>query len=95
MPIKSATFTIPGHVRTTHDADGGVVLDVAHGQIFGMNLAASRIFELLEQGLEESAIAEQLTRDFGIDRRAADSDVREFLETLLTNGLVTNATSHN
>lgn len=70
------------HVRSTHSQDGGIVLDVLHGQMFRLNFVGSTILELLKQGRTESEITGQLVRDFGIEPTSAETDVREFLETL-------------
>jgi PqqD family protein of HPr-rel-A system len=70
------------NVRSTHSQDGGIVLDILHGQMFRLNFVGSRILELLKQGSAEPEIAEQLAREFGIDRAAAEADVRQFVETL-------------
>jgi Coenzyme PQQ synthesis protein D (PqqD) len=76
------------NVRSTHSRDGGIVLDVLHGQMFRLNLVGSRILELLKQGSAEPEIAEQLAREFGVERVTAETDVREFLETLHKHGLL-------
>jgi len=77
------------NVRSTHSQDGAIVLDVLHGQMFRLNLVGSKILELLKQGSSEPQIAEQLAREFGIDRAAAATDVREFVETLEKHHLLT------
>jgi Coenzyme PQQ synthesis protein D (PqqD) len=73
---------IADNIRSTHSQDGGIVLDILHGQMFHLNFVGSRILELLKQGSVEHQIAEQLVRDFGIDRATAEADVREFIEML-------------
>jgi hypothetical protein len=88
-PQKQSAFRIPAHVRTTHSADGGTVLDIDHGQIYRLNFAAAKILELVKQGLPEPAIAEQLMQVFGIERSVAGRDVREFLRTLERHHLLT------
>lgn len=77
------------NVRSTHSHDGGIVLDILHGQMFRLNFVGSRILELLKQGSAELQIAEQLAREFGIDRATAETDVREFIETLEKHHLLT------
>jgi len=77
------------YVRSTHSKDGGTVLDILHGQMFRLNFVGSKILELLEQGSAELEIAEQLAREFGIDRARAEMDVREFVETLEKHDLLT------
>lgn len=77
------------HVRSTHSRDGGIVLDILHGHMFRLNFVGSQILELLKQGCAEPEIAQQLAREFGIDRVIAEADVREFIETLEKHHLLT------
>jgi hypothetical protein len=76
-------------VRSTHNQDGGIALDILHGQMFRLNFVGSRILELLKQGSAEPQIAEQLAREFGIEWATAEADVREFVETLEKHHLLT------
>lgn len=76
-------------VRSSHSRDGGIVLDILHGQMFRLNFVGSKILELLKQGSAEPEIAEQLAREFGIDRAIAEADVHEFIETLEKHHLLT------
>ena len=69
-------------VRSTHNQDGGVVLDIRQGQMFRLNLVGSRILELLKQGHSEARIAEEISRDFGAAREIVETDLREFLTHL-------------
>jgi hypothetical protein len=80
---------VADNVRSTHSQDGGIVLDILHGQMFHLNLVGSRILELLKHGSSEPQIVEQLVRDFGIDRATAEMDVREFIEMLQKYHLLT------
>ena len=77
------------NVRSTHSQDGGIVLDILHGRMFRLNFVGSRILELLKQGSAEPAIAEQIAREFGIDRAVSGAHVREFIETLEEHHLLT------
>ena len=86
---RQDAFTVPEHVRTTHGADGATVLDIHHGQMFRLNFVGSMILELSKQGMGQPEIAEQLVREFTIDRVTAEVDVREFLEALEKHHLVT------
>jgi coenzyme PQQ synthesis protein D (PqqD) len=70
------------HVRSTHDQDGAVVLDILHGQMFRLNFVGSRMLELLKQDHTETDIVEQLSQEFGVGREIVASDVREFFEQL-------------
>ena len=81
-------YKVSETVRATHGQDGAVVLDIQQGQMFNLNLAASRIVELLQSGLLESEIVDQMSQEFGIGRDAAEIDLHEFLENLKKHHLV-------
>jgi hypothetical protein len=70
------------HVRKTHSPDGGIVLDILHGQMFRLNFVGSRILELLQQGRTETQIADALSQEFGADRETFTADLQEFLAHL-------------
>lgn len=83
------------NVRSTHSQDGGIVLDILHGQIFRLNFVGSKILELLKQGRTEREIAAELARDFAIDQTTAESDTREFVATLEKHHLLIARDSHS
>jgi DNA-binding IclR family transcriptional regulator len=58
------------------------VLDIRQGQMFNLNFVGSRILELLKNGSTESAIVDEISRKFDVSRDLAESDVREFLQSL-------------
>jgi PqqD family protein of HPr-rel-A system len=80
---------VPENVRIVHGPDGATILDIFQGHVFRLNCTASQILQLLNQGLTESAIAEQLAHEFGIERTKAEADVHELLAALGKHGLVT------
>jgi hypothetical protein len=75
-------YRVSNTVRTTHNQDGAIVLDVRHGQMFNVNFVGSRILELLKSGSTESSIVDEIGREFGVGRELAQNDVREFLQSL-------------
>ena len=75
-------YRVSDTVRSTHNQDGAIALDVQQGQIFNLNYVGSRILELVKTGSTESAILDQITREFSVSRDLAESDVREFLQNL-------------
>lgn len=84
---KPTEWGIPMHrvaegVRSTHGQDGAIVLDIRQGQMFNLNLVGSRILELLETGSTESTIVDEISQEFEVSRGVAESDVREFIESL-------------
>lgn len=75
-------YRVSNTVRSTHNRDGAIVLDVRQGQMFNLNFVGSRILELLKDGSVESAIVDQISREFDVNRDLAENDVREFLQAL-------------
>jgi hypothetical protein len=75
-------YRVSEGVRSTHGQDGAIVLDIRQGQMFNLNLVGSRILELLETGTTESAIVDEISQKFEVKRDLAESDVREFIESL-------------
>jgi hypothetical protein len=78
----AAMYRISGSVRSTHNHDGAIVLDVRQGQMFNLNLVGSRILELLKSGSTESVILDEISREFGVRRDIAGKDVQQFLRNL-------------
>lgn len=75
-------YRLSNTVRSTHNQDGAIVLDVRQGQMFNLNFVGSRILELLKTGTNESAVIVQISREFGVTRDLAEKDVRDFLNNL-------------
>jgi len=75
-------YRVSNTVRSTHNQDGAIVLDVRQGQMFNLNFVGSRILELLKNGSTESGIVDEIRREFGVSRDLAENDVREFLQNL-------------
>jgi hypothetical protein len=73
---------LSAQVRSTHNQDGAVVLDILHGQMYRMNLVGSRMLELLKQGYTEARIAEEISLEFGASRETVETDLREFFAHL-------------
>jgi Coenzyme PQQ synthesis protein D (PqqD) len=66
-------YRVAEDVRSTHGQDGAVVLDIRRGQIFNLNLAGSRILELLKTGGTESAIANEISQKFEVSREVGEA----------------------
>jgi len=81
-------YRVSDTVRSTQSQDGAIVLDVQQGQMFNLNFVGSRVLELLKTGSTESAIVDQISREFGVSRDLAENDVREFLHNLKKSHLV-------
>jgi len=55
---------------------------IRQGQMFTLNFVGSRILEFLKTGATESAIVDEISQKFEVSRDIAESDVREFIESL-------------
>jgi hypothetical protein len=78
----------PDGTRSLHTADGGVILDIKSGKMFSLNGSASLIFQLLERGLSDREIVEQLVEHFAISADVAESDLAEFRKSLANHALL-------
>jgi hypothetical protein len=75
-------FRISDTIRRTETVDGGVLLDIHHGQMFCLNVVGAKILESIRLGYDESRIAEEIGRDYGVSREVVCADVRDFIESL-------------
>jgi len=81
-------YRISQTVCSAHSQDGAIVLDMQQGQMFNLNLVASRILELLKAGIADPVIVDTISHEFGAPRDLVASDVQEFLGTLEARHLV-------
>lgn len=57
-------------------------------RVIELNTTAAQIYDGIEQGLDESAIAAELAAEYGISAEKAARDVREVLDKLAAAGVV-------
>jgi hypothetical protein len=84
---------ISENVRAMINQDGAVLLDIDKGQMIGLNISASRIWEKLQCHLPFDEIVTDLSEEFGIARDLAMRDVRDFLLILQKHALVSATTN--
>jgi hypothetical protein len=75
-------FRMSDTIRRTQTDDGGVLLDIRHGQMFCLNVVGSKILALLDEGLDETQIADQVSAAYVMDIETVRADVHEFIEIL-------------
>jgi hypothetical protein len=68
----------------------GVVVDLPHRNVLGLNPTASAIWGMIGHRSEDEMAAE-LARRFEVDEAAARADVREFLAVLEARGFLSQA----
>ena len=83
-----AVYEVSAGVRSTRNEDGGIVLDIDHGQMFRLNPVGALILDFLGKGRSEAEIAQEVAGQYGISLEIARADVHEFLESLEVHTLV-------
>jgi hypothetical protein len=79
--------------RVAHQVVGGevVLVDLAGARMLGLNASGSLVWSLLVEGQDEEAIARALGERYGVDVATARGEIRGFVGTLVTRGLITSA----
>ena len=75
-------FKVSDTIRRTQTLDGGILLDVHHGQMFCLNIVGAKILELMQRGYDESRIADEISRSYGVNKEVVRVDVHDFIEHL-------------
>jgi Coenzyme PQQ synthesis protein D (PqqD) len=75
-------FKVTDAIRSTSTRDGAVLLDIRQGRILGMNSTGSKIFEMLQGGLDQDQIAGEISKDLGVDFDHVRTDVLDFIQAL-------------
>lgn len=83
----------PERWQLRHAAGSWWLLDMEQGPEdwrppLSLNQAGAEIWDHLQQGMGEEAVAEQMSRRYQIDRESALADVRDFLAGLEAQGVV-------
>ena len=81
-------YRVSETVRSTHNQDGGIILDIQKGCLLRLNHTGSVIFQQVESARTELQIIESIRRDFHLSLEAARKDVTDFLRSLEAQGLI-------
>ena len=65
-----------------------VMMNVTAGRYYGLNAAASRIWELLETPKTIAQLCAQICEEFDVDAQTCEAEVLKFAQDLIDNGLV-------
>ncbi len=68
--------------------DGTVLINLRTNRIYELNTTGTRIWELLGEGGDRTAIVEQLLQEFDVEADAAGQAVDDTLEQLAREGLL-------
>jgi hypothetical protein len=75
-------FRISDTIRRTETVDGGILLDIHHGQMFSLNVVGAKILELMQRGYDETRIADEISGSYGANREVVCADVLDFIASL-------------
>lgn len=67
--------------------DEVAMMDIEHGQYYGVDDAGARIWLLLEQPMRIEAICQQLIREYNISLQACREEVLHFVAELQEHGI--------
>ena len=81
-------YELRGEIRSTCSEEGGVLLDLRHGQLFRLNPVGAMILASLQSGHSDGEMAKAIATTYGISEEVALGDVREFLASLAEHQLV-------
>ena len=85
----TAGFQISPDVLSQEVAGETVLLDLASESYFGLDEIGTRIWQMLNQGMEQEAIIESLLTDYEAERARLEADLAELLDQLEAAGLIT------
>jgi hypothetical protein len=81
-------YIVSTGVRNTRNEDGGIILDIAQGQMFRLNPVGALILDLLKSGYAEIEIVKEVSSRYGVGEEIATVDVADFLKSLEENRLI-------
>lgn len=64
------------------------MMDIVKGQYFWLEDVGARVWALLESPRSVGEIRDQLVREFEVDAKVCEAELRPFLRTLLEQGLL-------
>jgi len=71
------------------EIDGEIVMmSIENGEYYGLDIIASRIWEIIETPLKIIAICEQLLTEYDVTEETCQTDVIEFLNNMAENKIV-------
>jgi hypothetical protein len=81
-------YRVSGTVLSTHNGDGGIIIDIEHDRLLRLNRTGSWIFQQVEAAQTQLQIVEALSRNFDICWQSAQDEVATFLGSLEEQGLI-------
>jgi len=66
-----------------------VLLDLGSENFFGLDAVSTRVWQLLQGGVERAEIIDRLLAEYDVERVVLERDVEELLAQLVDAGLIT------
>jgi hypothetical protein len=79
----SDKVTVPSHVMPRTVGDETVILDLANGSYFGLDVVGGRIFELLASDQTLADVCETMLAEFEVSREDIEKDVLTLAQQLI------------
>lgn len=92
LNLDSRIVRNPDLIATEMDGET-VMMSIERGEYFGLNRVGSRIWELLATPMTIQQLCEQLQQEFEIDAGRCRTEVLDFADDMLAQGLLQEAPS--
>jgi|HubBroStandDraft_2_1064218.scaffolds.fasta_scaffold98164_1 hypothetical protein len=79
---------VPDHVHWRRFNDEVVIVDLKHGEYYGLNEVAAAVFEHLAGGQSPSDVVGSLLEEYDVARADLERDVGRLLEELIGKGFL-------
>ncbi len=87
-PLSDETPRVSPDVLAAHLEGEAVLLHLGTKRYYRLNETGAVIWKGLERGLDAPAIVSELTKEFEVDPRIAEAELRSTLEELRQRGLL-------
>ena len=85
---QNTVFRRNDSLLSTDLGDDVAMMDIDNGSYYALESAASRIWRLLEQPSSARCLCGRLLNEYEVDPGRCESEVLEFLENLLSQGIL-------
>ncbi len=86
--VLRRNFEQSADVVETAVGDETIILQLASGTYFGLDMIGTRIWELIKLGNKPTEVCQILADEFAVDIAAVQKDAREFIGELLAKGIL-------
>ena len=88
-PGETNPITLVSEVRASAHKDGLVLLHIPSGRVFLCNRTGARVWQGLSRGLNLDAIADDISREYGVARDLVEQHTASFIIDLEQHGFIT------